>query len=142
MHELLAKANFDRDVKLLSPHFLAAQNWLLHSADFPIIDVTFLGGKPLRVKLQCDQWPELPPAAELLAPDGIAPARGLPGGVFHPDAHAQTQKPFVCMRGFREYHTHPSHLNDHWATYRAEDGMNLPGLLAQLSRSWRKAVGR
>ena len=141
MHEQLAKANFDRDVKVLSPHFLTSQKWLLHSADFPIVDVTFLGVKPLRVRLQCDQWPELPPAAELLTADGTKPAQGLPGGIFHPDMHPQTQRPFVCMRGFREYHTHSSHLNDHWATYRTEDGMNLPGLLAQLSRAWRKAAG-
>jgi hypothetical protein len=45
------------------------------------------------------------------------------------------------MRGFREYHNHPSHLNDSWEIYRGQDGMNLAGLIDQLSRAWRRAVG-
>lgn len=144
MHEALAKVKFDRDVQFLSPIFVSSRDWKLHTCVFPTIDVTFNGTRPLRVRLTCDDWNELAPAAELLKPDGLGPAdnlKGVPGGRFHADLHPGTHRPFICMRGFREYHTHPSHLNDSWATYREQDGMNLPGLLDQLSRAWRKAVG-
>jgi hypothetical protein len=141
VHEILAKSNFDNDSKFLTPTFLASRNWILHTCEFSIIDVTFKGNRPLRVRLSCDDWDEQAPSADLLDIDGLKPAQGLPGGIFHSDQHPNTHRPFICMRGFREYHTHPSHLGDYWATYRGQDGMNLSGLLDQLSRAWRKAVG-
>ncbi len=141
VHEILAKANFDREAGFITPILAANRNWELHTCEFPIIEVTFNGSRPLRVRLTCDDWDEQPPSAELLDPDGVKPAQGLPGGIFHADLHPKTQRPFICMRGFREYHTHPSHLNDFWDTYRGQDGMTLAGLIDQLSRAWRKAVG-
>lgn len=139
MHETLARLNFDADVELLTPQLARVHGWIIHFKTFPVIDVTFDGTRPLRVRLMCDDWPEKPPSAELVSADG-SPPQGLPGGVFHQDLHPTTQKPFVCMRGFREYHTHPSHATDHWEAYKGQDGMNLPGLLAQLSHAWRKVA--
>jgi hypothetical protein len=142
VHPALAKINFDRDVALITAQFLKNRGWAVHGRDFPILDISFVGSRILRVKLTCSEWDELPPAAELLNGDGTGIDGNIPGGVFNASAHPSTGKPFICMRGFREYHTHPSHLGDLWDTYRGQDGMNLPGLLDQLSRAWRKAVGR
>jgi hypothetical protein len=141
VHEALARANFDRDARFLSTIFVASRKWELHTCEFPIIDVTFNGTRPLRVRLTCDNWDELAPSADLFKPGSLEPAKGLPGGIFHQGPHPTTHRPFVCMRGFREYHTHSGHLGDSWATYRGQDGMNLSGLLDQLSCAWRKAVG-
>ena len=44
------------------------------------------------------------------------------------------------MRGSREFHTHPSHLNEQWAQYRGQDGMGLIGILMQVATAWREAV--
>lgn len=140
MHEALARANFVRDVELLSPLFLHNRGWTLNEANFPVLDITFESEKPLRVRLQCDEWNDLPPSVQLLKPDGSEWVAGLPGSTFHQDKHPITSKTFICMVGSREYHTHTSHITDHWANYKNQDGMNLPGLLDRFNRAWRKAM--
>jgi hypothetical protein len=37
--------------------------------------------------------------------------------VLLPD-HPTTHKPFLCLRGIREYHEHPQHSGDDWMLYR------------------------
>ncbi len=32
--------------------------------------------------------------------------------------HPVTHRPFLCMRGIREYHEHPQHTGDDWMLYR------------------------
>jgi hypothetical protein len=49
----------------------------------------------------------------------------------HPDTH----KPFLCVRGIREYHHHPQHSGDEWLLYR--DSMNMFSIILSL---WRVAV--
>lgn len=143
MHPALAKANFDRDVALLTDKFLANRGWVVQERTFPVLDVTFAGSRPLRVRLTCDDWDELPPSAELLDPSGRHLVQHeIPGGIFNAGGHPITGRPFVCMRGFREFHNHSSHLAEVWETYRGQDGMNLPGLLDQLSVGWRKSFPR
>jgi hypothetical protein len=34
--------------------------------------------------------------------------------------HPLTHKPFLCLRGVREYHEHPQHSGDDWLLYRKE----------------------
>lgn len=34
------------------------------------------------------------------------------------DDHPSTHKPFICLRGIREYHEHPQHSGDDWLLYR------------------------
>jgi hypothetical protein len=141
VHEALARANFVRDVELLSVQFLRSRGWTVHEASFPVLDVTFESEKPLRVRLQCDDWNDLPPSVQLLNPDGSEWTAALPHPTFHLDKHPTTGRPFICMIGSREYHTHTSHISDHWANYKNQDGMNLPGLLDRFNRAWRKAMG-
>ena len=141
VHEALAKANFDADAAILTDVFLRSRNWTLNKLEFPIMDVTFEGSRPLRMRLTCNDWNELPPAAEILNPDGTDYKGESRTGIFNMSAHPQTGRHFICMRGFREYHTHTSHVADLWDTYRNQDGNNLPGLLDQLSRAWRSTMG-
>lgn len=35
------------------------------------------------------------------------------------EGHPETQMPFFCMPGNREYHTHPQHTGDSWLLHRA-----------------------
>jgi hypothetical protein len=141
VHAVLARMLFEKDVEILGT-MLDNRNWTLNSAEFPILDVTFKGTRPLRVRLECGDWDGVPPSAELLNQDGTDLADAIPGGIFNGSAHPSTGKTFVCMRGIREYHTHPSHVQEKWDGYRGQDGMNLTGILDQLSRGWRKAVRR
>ena len=138
MHELLAAKNFDRDTQVLTPAYCDRSGWALLQRAFPVLDVIVSAGRDVRMRFGADNWDELPPSVELLTPDGKLWGP-LPGGVFNSGPHPATGKGFVCMRGVREYHTHPSHLGESWASYRGQDGMNLIGILTQLTRAWRKA---
>jgi len=51
------------------------------------------------------------------------------------DDHPVTHKPFLCLRGVREYHEHPQHSGDSWLLYRAETS-----LFAIIMSLWRVCV--
>jgi hypothetical protein len=140
VHEALAKANFERDIAFLVPAFLNSRDWTLNEVAYPVLDVTFNSANPLRVRLHCDQWNELPPSVLILKADGTERGPELRGPTFHSDKHTVTGHTYICLIGTREYHTHNSHLTDPWVNYKAQDGMNLPGLLDRFNRAWRKEM--
>lgn len=39
------------------------------------------------------------------------------------DDHPSTHRPFLCLRGIREYHDHPQHSGDEWLLYRESINM-------------------
>lgn len=142
MHEHLARLNFERDVAHLTPVFLASRRWTVNERQFPLLDVTFEGVRGLRIRLTCDGWNEFPPSEQILLPGGSAwDGPTTSGSIFNAGPHSTTGRPFVCMRGFRGYHTHNSHVADCWSNYRNQDGNSLVGLLDQLSRAWRSTMG-
>ena len=140
-HELVVRAMVADELKVLTPNFLRSQGWELHNVDYPTLDVTFQGSRPLRVRLNYEDWPDRAPAAELLEASGEVLSVGATS-IFNMSAHPITNRPFICMRGFNEFHTHSSHLNERWENYRDEEGNNLVGLLMQLATSWRTVHSR
>lgn len=48
------------------------------------------------------------------------------------DGHPITKRPFLCLRGVREYHDHPQHDGDDWAMYRSST--NVFALVERLIR--------
>lgn len=140
MHEALARSKFERDAALLTERLVAVQGLTVHELGFPIVDITIVHTNAIRLRLLCNDWDDQPPSITLLNPDGSPWSARLPGGVFNAGAHPGTGRPFICMRGSREYHTHPSHRNDAWPNYRGQNGMNLVGLLMQLCDVWRSTM--
>ena len=51
------------------------------------------------------------------------------------DNHPVTHKPFLCLRGFREYHEHPQHSGDEWLLYR-----NDLSLFTAVMSLWRVSI--
>jgi len=145
MHPAAAKALFEKDVSHLSPALAQRRGWVFHSTEFPIIDCSFAatGRTTLRVRLLCDNWNDLPPAISLHAAEGtfLATSPASPTGVFNPGPHPATHRPFICMRGAREYHTHPSHVNDAWESLKDSASYTLGGILTQLWNAWQKGSG-
>lgn len=145
MLKALSKAAFDRDVGRIDPRSVQMRDWRIIEADHPVLDVLFghASAAPLRLRLVCDDWDEIPPSIQLLDKDGnfltTAPPNG--GNVFNPGGHPATGRPFVCMRGAREYHTHVSHTSDLWDNYRGQSGMDLGGIVFQLWQAWKRSVG-
>jgi hypothetical protein len=76
-------------------------------------------GKPGCFRLGCGAFDAQPPSVAMVDPDTHAELileRWTPG-VAH-GLHPATGKPFVCIQGVAEYHSHPSHLGDSWDRYR------------------------
>jgi hypothetical protein len=140
VHEVLAKLNFQRDVEFMSDAALKRIGLHLNGIEFPFVDVTIQHSKPLRLRLNCGDWDDLPPSIALLNEAADPYSLPMPGDIFHPGPHPNTGKPFICMRGTREYHTHPSHINETWEQYRGKDGMNLMGIVLQIAHVWRIRV--
>lgn len=144
MHRLAAKALFDRDLATMSESLALARCWILHRVEFPTLDCEFTHAeKPhLRLRFHCHDWNTLPPSIELLTGDA-EPLTVVPGrrtSVFNNSAHPVTGKPFICMRGSREYHTHSSHVKDLWEPIRGQSQYSLGGILTQLWNAWRKEI--
>jgi hypothetical protein len=141
--EALSKAAFEREVGRIDPRSAQRRGWTIVEATYPVLDVLFEHAKaaPMRLRLICNDWDEIPPSIQLLNRDG-SPLVPLPPnpGQFNGGPHPTTGRPFVCMRGSREYHTHGGHLSDVWDNYRGKPGMDLGGLLFQLWQVWTQAI--
>jgi hypothetical protein len=142
MHKAAAKALFDKQVGL-TPTLLAERQWELVSDIFPALEIIFTGAGrvPLRIRLSCPDWNDVPPSIALLDRDGnyMSPIPRDPAGVFNPSAHPSTGHPFICMKGSLEYHVHPSHVNDPWDQLKGKSAYDLGGILTQVWRAWTKA---
>jgi hypothetical protein len=121
------------------------RGWTIVEVKYPVLDVVFnhATAKPLRLRLNCTDWGELPPAIDLLEADGayLATVPNNTNSVFNQGPHERTHRPFICMRGSREYHTHSGHVSDRWDNYRGQSGMDLGGIVFQLWRVWKGSVG-
>ncbi len=145
MHPAAAKDLFERDVASLSPTLAQRRQWIIHALEFPTIDCSFTAAArtPLRLRFMCNDWNDLPPSITLHAADGsfLMAALSNPTGVFHPGPHPITNRFFICMRGSREYHTHPSHVSDPWENLKGTSSYDLGGILTQVWRAWQKGTG-
>jgi hypothetical protein len=154
MLEALSRGAFERELARLDKRFVEHRNWTVISAQYPVLDVMFghPARAPLRLRFTCDGWDDLPPSIEILASDGqpIPSNRGpnhpyeyvFAGGmsIYNSGPHEQTGRPFICMRGSRQFHTHSGHRAEVWDNYRGQSGNDLLGLLEQLWRVWKRAA--
>jgi len=144
MNETASRALFEDDVRKISERLLASRNWKLYNNEFPVLDVGFRGDgrTELRLRFIAANWNDAPPSVELLDASGNFLAANQvpqrPGGVFNQGIHPATSRPFVCMAGTLEYHTHSSHVGDSWNNYKSKDAFTLGGIMTQLWSSWQK----
>lgn len=144
MNEAISRALFDADVGKISDKLIATRNWKLYSREFPVLDVGFqaAGRAEMRIRMTANNWNDAPPSIELLDSAGthLVSAqipRGA-GSLFNPGAHSATGRPFVCMAGSLEYHTHQGHVSDLWDNYKRKDSHTLGGIMTQLWNAWLK----
>ena len=142
MHPAAAKLLFDEETANFTPALAARRGWEFHEVAFPIVDCSFSanGRTSLRIRMVCDDWNDKPPSIGLHNLDGSPLGRPIdnPSGVFNMSAHPSTGRPFICMRGAREYHTHPSHLADLWDSVKNNSSYSLGGILTQIWNAWQK----
>lgn len=144
MHPAAAKRQFEKEVAAMPPRLLELRGWTLHSATYPLVDISFKadGRKTLRLHVVCDDWNDQPPSIVLLDAAGEPLRRGpnCPASVFNNSAHPATGRPFICMPGSREYHTHGSHLNHLWEPLKTQDSYTLFNIIGQVWSAWLKTT--
>ncbi len=69
----------------------------------------------------CDPWTWIPLPAHVLPLAQTIDDRGRSQLVLI-NEHPATHRPFLCLRGIREYHEHPQHTGDDWQLYRGDMG--------------------
>jgi hypothetical protein len=143
MHPLLAKARFDADLAGVTEELCEMRGWTVFEREYPIFDVGFRlpGGATLRIRMECEGWNEQAPAIVLQDWEGchLTSVPATSKNIFNPSAHRHTGRPFVCMRGAREYHTHENHLNDPWSALSGSADYRLGEIATQIWNGWRKA---
>lgn len=140
MHELASRTFFEDQTRGME-RIARMRNWTVYNIEYPVIDVGFAGtNKDIRIRMLCNDWNDLPPSIELLATSGeyLSTIRTDPKGVFNNSQHPVTGRPFICMIGTREYHTHTSHISDHWANHKGKPSNDLGGILTQVWNAWEK----
>lgn len=141
MHPSLATARFQADLEGITAELCELRGWTVFSREWPLFDIGFRspGGRELRLALTCNDWNELAPSIALLTWNGgfLGEMPESTTGIFHRGGHPVTGRPFVCMAGSREYHTHPSHLDDDWSTRRSNPGYRLGEIVTQIWHAWR-----
>ena len=120
-------------------------------AQLPITPNNDLAAMPLAVRFDFTNYDLWPPSVRLIDPitrRWLAQPRvgafdfskagedGVPVNLFV-GAHPDTGRAFLCMRGVREYHSHPEHSGDDWLLYRSQGRGTLSGLCDLL---WRLTV--
>jgi len=143
MNSILSKEIFENQTKHIKGRLLEARQWRVNEMSHPILDVTFLSStrRPLRIKMKCDRYDELPASIEILSEDGsflMKPPTGT--NVINVGAHSVTGRPFICSPGSFEYHTHSGHTNDLWENYKNKSDYDLGGMLTQIHNAWSKTT--
>lgn len=143
MHEAASRALFDASMRHVTTELCALRGWVLHAVEFPLVDVAFAAAnrRTFRLKVTCDDWNSTPASFALRDADGslLAAPPTSPAGQFNAGPHPSTGRPFICMRGAREYHTHPSHIGDVWSNYKDLPEFTLSSVITQVWNAWLKA---
>lgn len=140
MLKTVSKALFDAEVEKIGQRLLSARSWRLVSKEYPILEVEFTSSpRPaMRIRMDCPNWNEEPPSIILLDQDAN-PLTSLPAGVsniFNAGPHHKTGRPFICMIGSLEYHTHESHVSDLWGNYAGKTDYDLGSILTKIWKGW------
>ncbi len=90
------------------------------------------GTAPIHIVLDGSRYDAEPLRVSLISGSGTAlPHEQWPAGMSL-GIHPILGRAFACIQGTYEYHAHPSHLADHWDTYRHR--IRLADLLDHLLR--------
>lgn len=142
MHPAICLSLFKESVDRLPCELTEAFGWIMHEASFPILDCEFTrsGRTSIRVKMDFSDWDDQPPSITLHNSSGELLQSLAPNstGVFNSSQHPVTGRPFICMAGSKEFHTHPSHSKESWDQIRGKPGFDIGDILMKIWRAWLK----
>ena len=131
----VSKLKFNQEKELLlgeAKDFVAARGWDIGEFEYPVLAVILphpKANRRLGFRFLCDDWDDQPPSLTLFDP--ATPKEELPWAkwpragweVF--ERHNNYSKPFLCLPGIREYHSHQDHRNDLWINRRTLESYKL-----------------
>jgi hypothetical protein len=151
----VTRLKFERELELWRANDMAyrRRGWILLDRQDLEVDVGFLGrlpigGVPIPAMAACvridfanfDLWP---PSVEFIDPltgeFAPPPVQALVDSDEGPrnlvvQSHPDTNRPFFCVPGIRQYHDHPQHSGDSWLLHR---GTGEGSLATICDRIWR-----
>ena len=150
MDRAVSLRKFEADIRSLSTDaavFVAAKCWRIIATDYPILAVALRhsrSSREIEFRFSCDDWDHHPPSLTLHDSEG-----GLeltweewPRGEWAAlDGHPGTRKPFLCLPGIREFHTHPNHSEDKWDGYRLRGTYRLANIIDRVQQNFEKSHG-
>lgn len=114
------------------------RGWVLLGTDDLTVDVAFVTrlpiagdlvvpAMPVAIRLNFANYDLWPPSLTFIDPILREPAAPLARAIELVNGeprdallvHPETQAPFLCMPGVREYHAHPQHTGDDWLLHRS-----------------------
>ena len=151
MDKAVSRRKFEAEARALQTEeaaaFVCAKGWRLVSATHPTLAIVLRhrrSGREIDFRFVCDDWDDLPPSLSLHEPeDGREFSwEEWPKGewVVHA-SHPTTEKPFLCLPGIREYHTHSSHVGDKWEGYRARGTYRLRDIVDRVDQRFNDSNG-
>ena len=151
MDKAVSRRKFEAEVRALQTDeaaaFVCAKGWRLVSTTHPILAIVLRhrrSGREIEFHFACDHWDELAPSLTLHDPED---GRELPWDEWPKgrwsvlDRHPSTGKPFLCLPGIREYHTHPNHVGDKWEGYRLRDTYRLRDIVDRVDQRFNDTNG-
>ena len=144
MDPAVSRVKFEREAVELRPaanQLVLHEGWEYQEIAFPVVKVVFTHPTSRRAvgfRFHFDKWDAEPPSLALYDPkagEDLPWSEWPQGGWAVQGSHPSTGKPFLCLPGILEYHTHSSHLDDKWANYHAKGSYSVGFIL---HRVWQK----
>jgi hypothetical protein len=157
MHPELSRELFKDGVEKLTHNavLLVERGWLILCAEYPILRIAMRHRATglLRVfELDFADWNDQPPALRVMNAETGGdldvsqwPKNPPTGTYWHggnwvsPSGLLLPGRPFMCLTGIREYHTHHAHKDDGWEQYKDLDSFTLGNIVSQVSDVFQKS---
>ena len=150
MDKAVSRIKFEAEIQSLTTEgaaYVAVKGWRIVSSTYPILAIVLRhshSSREIEFRFTCDNWDELPPSLSLHDPvDGreLQWKEWPKGGWVVHEEHPSTKRPFLCLPGIREYHTHRSHLSDKWDGYHLRGSYRLRDIVDRVYQRFNDSNG-
>ena len=150
MDRLVSIRKFETEVRALETEaagYVSAKGWKVVESTYPILAVILphsRSAREIEFRFTCEDWDELPPSLSLHHPirgEELTWAEWPKRGWDAHQTHTSTGKPFLCLTGLREYHTHQSHLGNKWGNYRLSGSYRLRNIIDRVHQRFENTDG-
>ena len=146
----VSRSKFEDDTKKLKDlesTFGMLRGWRIKLASYPALTIVLRHNKSKReieFRFLCDDWDDIPPSLTLhdsLSGEELRWDDWPKGAWATGNQHPETGKPFLCLPGIREYHTHTSHRNDFWSGYIIKGSYRLRHIVDRVAQRFQETDG-